>query len=141
MTPESLAKIYALAFPETRPWSTEEIADLIESPGGFVVAEPQGFAIGRCIGPECELLTIAVAPRDQGKGLGRLILERFEHHVASHAGDTVFLEVSAENKPAIQLYISAGYKQTGRRNAYYAMRDGRRIDALTFAKHIKNAHI
>lgn len=131
MTPEEMAAIYARAFPEGRAWSAEELAGLTRAPG-FVVTSTDGFAIGREVAGEAELITIAVDPAAQGQGQGRALLAAFE--AASEAQD-YFLEVAADNGPAIALYSRLGWQETGRRKGYYARENGVAVDALTMAKH------
>ena len=50
---------------------------------------------------------------------------------AKDAGAAIlFLEVAEDNAAARVLYARAGFVEIGRRKAYYASPDGRRIDAL-----------
>lgn len=133
MTPEDMAALYARAFPESRPWSAEEIATLIHGPGGFAVSSPSGFAIGRAIAGEVELITIAVAPEARRQGAGRALLTDFEADARARDAETAFLEVAADNASALALYRQAGWQERGRRKGYYARPDGA-IDALMFQK-------
>lgn len=43
----------------------------------------------------------------------------------------LFLEVAVDNEPALRLYETLGFAQAGRRQAYYARKDGPSADALT----------
>ncbi|GKY89373.1 GNAT family N-acetyltransferase [Sinisalibacter aestuarii] len=133
MTPDALATLHAAAFIESRAWSAEEIADMIAGPGGFVVTRPGGFAIGRVIADEAELITIAVAPETQRRGTGRALLADFERGALARGADTAFLEVAADNAAACALYSRAGWRQTGRRAGYY-LRPSGTVDAVTMAK-------
>lgn len=130
MTADDMAQVYAAAFPETRPWSASEIESLIQPPG-FVVTAPSGFAIGRSVAGEAELVTIAVAPPSQGKGIGRSLLRAFEEAVDA---ENLFLEVAADNAPAHALYNGTGWVETGRRKAYYPRATGPAVDALIMTK-------
>lgn len=131
MTPSDMARLYAAAFPNSRPWSAKEVTDLIRPPG-FVVSRADGFAIGRSIVGEAELITIAVDPATRRKGAGRALLTAFE--AASNA-EHLFLDVAADNAPALALYRSAGWVETGRRKAYYTRSGQPAVDAITMAKH------
>lgn len=128
-----MAVLYAAAFPAARPWSSREIAALIEGPGGFAVSEGQGFALGRTMADEAELITIAVAPEARRLGRGRALLAAFEGEARVRGASTAFLEVAADNIPALALYRAAGWSETGRRKGYYA-RAGGAVDAITMAK-------
>ena len=134
MTPAALARLHAEAFTTPRPWSEVEFASLLSGTGSFLVAEPQGFALGRAIAGEAELLTIAVADQARRGGIGRRLLTAFLKEAAERGSATVFLEVAADNAPAIALYRAAGFAQTGRRRGYYAGPGGHRIDALVLSR-------
>ena len=132
MTAEEMAALYASAFPGSRPWSPEEIADLA-APPGFAVTAPAGFALGRAVADEAELVTIAVDPDARRQGAGRALLARFEAEARARNATTAFLEVAEDNAPARALYAAAGWRETGRRKGYYARPTGA-ADALTLAK-------
>ena len=130
MRAEEMARIYAAAFKDARAWSAAELQDLIDGPGGFVVSSEYGFAIGRSIAGEAELITIAVDPAAQGRGAGRALLSAFE--AASNA-EALFLEVAEDNVAARALYLSEGWRESGRRKGYYA-RAGGAVDAVLMGK-------
>lgn len=138
MTPDDLARIHAQCFETPRPWSTDEISDLIEDRFTFLVEAEQGFALGRVIAGEAELLTIAIAPEAQGHGAGRALLRAFFDSCRARDADTVFLEVSAENPVAIHLYRSEGFADSGVRKGYYKTPQGTAIDALVMQKSFFN---
>lgn len=133
MTPDRLAEIYAAAFAGSRSWTASEFAGLLDSPHCFVVTEETGFALGRVIADEAELLAIATLPQDQKLGVGRRCLKAFQIEVAKRGAASAFLEVAEDNIPAIALYESAGWSHSGRRRNYYARNDGIRVDALLMA--------
>jgi ribosomal-protein-alanine N-acetyltransferase len=134
MTPADMARIHAAAFPESRAWAAREIAGLIEGPGGFAVDAQDGFALGRVIAGEAELLTIAVDPAAQGAGQGRALLDAFEEAARGRAGESAFLEVAQDNAPALALYRAAGWAETGRRPGYYARVGAAPVDAILMSK-------
>ena len=47
-----------------------------------------------------------------------------------------FLEVAADNAPAIALYTATGFRQSGTRRAYYAHPDGTRSDAIVMTRRL-----
>jgi len=129
--PQALAKIHAAAFTRPRPWSAAEFAAMLADPQVAVItapspAAPAGLAVLRAVAGEAELLTIAVAPDRRAQGLGRSLLHRALAAAASAGATEVFLEVAADNAPALRLYESTGFIMTGRRPGYY----GQGTDAL-----------
>ena len=84
----------------------------------FCVTE-HGYAVADIVSGEAELQQIAVAPYYRGKGEGRMLLRNIIEIVRRHGGRTLFLEVRASNTPALTLYRSFGFKQTGTRRNYY----------------------
>ena len=134
MTPALLAALHAAAFTQSRPWSEREFADLLASPFCFVVGDATGFALGRVIAGEAELLTIATHPDARRQGRGRHWLEAFETEAKDRQATEAFLEVAADNTPAIALYLSAGYEDRALRSGYYKRPDGRHADAHVMAK-------
>ena len=134
MTPGDMARIHALCSGETRAWSADEFTDLLSGFGVFVCSGPSGFAIGRVIAPEVELLLIATHPDAQRQGLGRARLAAFEAHAQSAGAQRAFLEVSEHNSAALALYSRAGWVRDGVRTAYYAQQDGQFADAVLMSK-------
>jgi [ribosomal protein S18]-alanine N-acetyltransferase len=135
MTPAQMAALHALCFTSPRPWSLAEFSDLITARGVFVVsAAGQGFAMGRAIAGESELLTLAVHPDTRRQGIGTQLLAAYEAGALAHQAAESFLEVAADNQAAVSLYKCAGYRESGRRPGYYHQPDGRRTDALVMMK-------
>ena len=121
MTPEALAAIHARCFPShPRPWSAPEFADLLAHRLNFLLTRPEGFLLGRVIADEAELLTLAVAPEARRQGLGRALLNEFALTSSARGAREAFLEVAADNAPAIALYAGNGWDRAGQRRDYYA---------------------
>lgn len=139
MTPAELAHLYALAFPHGRSWQIIEFEAFLADRFTFLCPHESGFALGRCIAGEAELLTIAVSPNCQGKGIGQMLLQEFEKQADSGGATEAFLEVAADNAGAIRLYQRSGYRESGRRRGYYTAKDGSKTDALLFSKALKRA--
>lgn len=114
-----MAALHGRAFVNPRPWSSAEIADLLTSPLCFVLTELEGFLIGRVVAGEAELLTVAVEPAAQGRGLGSRLIARFLAEAGLRGADAAFLEVAAENAIALAAYRKAGFVEQGRRRGYY----------------------
>lgn len=135
MTPEALAALHARCFKTPPPWSVEDFAAFLTDPLAFLLVEGDAaFLLGRAVAGEAELLTLAVAPEARRRGLGRKLLARFQYQANLRGAERAFLEVSAENAPAIALYESAGFARVGQRRGYYQTPVGQRIDALVLAR-------
>ncbi|WP_238321674.1 GNAT family N-acetyltransferase [Halocynthiibacter namhaensis] len=133
MTPQEMAQLHALCFETPRPWSAQEFADLQDMPGVIYEGTTTGFILGRVAGPEAELLTIAVTPTTRGVGLGRQLVQSYHAQAKAAGAIESFLEVAADNTPAISLYAGSGYIQAGKRPRYYRAQDGQTIDAFVFS--------
>ncbi|AXX99132.1 GNAT family N-acetyltransferase [Profundibacter amoris] len=134
MTPDALAALHARCFTMPRPWSAAEFAALLTSKGVFVQSTAAGFALGREIAGESELLTLAVDPALQRQGHGRRLLTAFEAESRKRGATEALLEVAATNTGARNLYESAGYRESGRRALYYTPPQGEKIDAILMCK-------
>ena len=118
-------------------WSVASIAELLAGPGCLaLVAEaaddgaPVGFALIRAVAGEAELLSIGVLPELRHRGLGRALVQAAAARCADLGAAALHLEVADNNHPALGLYRSLGFVETGRRPAYYAAGAGPRRDAL-----------
>jgi ribosomal-protein-alanine N-acetyltransferase len=115
---ERLAAIHAGAFAEV--WGEQAFADLLAQPGVFGLATEAGFILCRNVVDEAEIVTLAVTPAARRQGLGRRLVEAAGALLAELGAATLFLEVSADNPPAINLYTGLGFEQVGQRKGYYA---------------------
>jgi len=61
-----------------------------------------------------QVLSIAVSPMHQGKGIGRRLLEAGIKHVESLGINKIKLEVRPENTAAVRLYESFGFHPKGK---------------------------
>lgn len=82
-------------------------------------------------GETADVMTVAVSPTAQGRGLGRLLLRELEERAAAGGASGVLLEVRADNQAALALYARAGWRQVHVRRRYYQPGD---VDALILAK-------
>lgn len=78
-----------------------------------------GFILSRFAAGEAEILSIAIAPKQRGRGLSRPLLDLNLRRLAGLGTRTVFLEVDENNAPARALYRRAGFADVGRRKSYY----------------------
>jgi ribosomal-protein-alanine N-acetyltransferase len=89
-----------------------------------------GFAVSRMAADEAEILSIAVAANQRGRGLSRNLLLTHLGHLAGRGVRKVFLEVEENNQPARRLYEWAGFAVAGRRERYYREANGEQLNAL-----------
>ena len=120
MTPDQLSTLHARCFTIPRPWSADEFAALLKTPGCFLLSRPDGFLLGRAIAGEAELLTLAVDPAARRKGTGRSLTQEFAVAARARGAEHLFLEVASDNLPAQALYAALGWQEAGRRPDYYA---------------------
>ena len=133
--PATLADLpYLLAVERECPgashWSEEQYRQVL-SPGAnrlLLVAlrassgnsmEVDGFLVARHLAPEWELENIAVAPDARRSGLGTQLLSELLTRAKETNSESLFLEVRESNAAARALYEKAGFRQIGRRKAYY----------------------
>ena len=119
-------------------WTAPQCAGLLPMPGVWLVVardeeRPLGFALGRAVAREAELLLLAVRRTGQRRGIGRLLLQSFAEEAALRGADRLHLEVR-EGNHAVNLYAAGGYTEVGRRRNYYSGSDGQVYDALTLAR-------
>lgn len=131
MRPETLARLHARCFTMApRPWSAAEFAGLLAQPECHLSTLPKGFALGRSVAGEAELLTLAVAPEARRQGLGRRLTATFEAEAWTRGAREAFLEVAETNLPARGLYTALGWRAAGLRQGYF----GPGIDAIVLRK-------
>jgi [ribosomal protein S18]-alanine N-acetyltransferase len=135
----ALARLHAKDF--ARGWSVMEFQQLLTDQ--TIVCDglfrgrstsPLGFALSRVAGDEAELLTIVVLDVQRGRGNGGLLLNAHVNRLALRGVHALFLEVDAANKAALALYQRRGFREVGRREAYYPMPDGSRATALVMRR-------
>ena len=143
----TLAALHRAAFAPrgARPWSAGEFSALLAAPGTVLLRAPAGagappaprllgFVLARAVAGEGEILTIAVHPSARRRGIGRRLLADLHAKLRRAACTRLFLEVAADNAPALALYAAAGYARIGLRPAYYPRESGPRADALILEK-------
>lgn len=122
-----------------RGWSEDEIERLLLDRS--VIAHRatigrafSGFVMSRIAAGEAEILSIAVASSQQGKGLAGRLLRYHLGRLAGVAVRAIFLEVDENNAPAIRLYRKAGFREVGRRAGYYPEQGGKPANALVLRR-------
>lgn len=119
------------------PWSTQIFIDSMEAGSLLVVIERTqqviGYAVQSTAAGETQLLNIAIAPGEQGRGLGRTLLQWLIEQARKENSEMLFLEVRLSNRPAQALYEGLGFNEVGMRKGYYRVQGGKREDALIYA--------
>ena len=140
---EALAGTHKKAFEvlEQKGWSAVDIRTVLEGQGGLAVIAKQGddvsgFALFRHVLDEAELITLAVDPACQRKGIARQLLDAGIGYLSKQACTSIFLEVRSDNRPAIILYERHGFIRSGLRKGYYKTEKGIRLDALMFSRRL-----
>ena len=125
----TLAKIHDGGFDVS--WSEDEMVATLAAKGTVCYVAniqgkgnqgPKGFIILRTLAGQSEVLTIATDPDFRKLGIARALLEHTIRQLQSERIGQLFLEVSEQNQPALNLYKSLAFKQVGERKAYYRPR-------------------
>lgn len=134
MTPAAMAALHARVFSAPPPWSEETFSALVSRTEVFAIAVAEGFALGRAVAGEAELLTLAVAPEARRRGIGQRLVACFLAEARSRGAQNAFLEVGADNAAARALYARAGFVPVGHRRAYLRKPDGSAVDAIVLSR-------
>jgi ribosomal-protein-alanine N-acetyltransferase len=119
-----LAALEAELFPDDA-WAVDTWwAELAARPRrSYVVEEQDGSVLGYAgvdLGGEvADVMTMAVAPAAQGRGLGRRLLEELVARAEADHAAYLMLEVRADNDPARKLYATRGFELLTVRRRYY----------------------
>lgn len=124
----AIAALHGASF--QRGWSEQEVEGLLldrhvithRALAGVKLA---GFIMSRLVEDEAEILSVAVARRQRGRGLARQLLNLNLRRLAGLGARAVFLEVDEHNDPALRLYRRAGFSEVSRRPNYYPGPDGK----------------
>jgi len=129
----SLATLHAASF--RRGWTETEFERLLVDRNvlaheAVVGQKLVGFILSRRAAGDAEILSVAVARSERGRGVAGALLDVHLRNLAGLGAATVFLEVEDDNPPARRLYAGRGFHQVGERQGYYARPDGRATTAL-----------
>jgi ribosomal-protein-alanine N-acetyltransferase len=115
------------------PWTRQNFTDSLDSGHSchlvYDGASPVAYAVVFRVLDEAHLLNLSVASSEQGRGLGRRLLEFLMDEARRNDDRQYFLEVRPSNARALALYRHAGFVEIGRRTGYYPSPGGRE-DAL-----------
>lgn len=129
LQPDHLDAVWAIEqCAHSHPWPETMIRDLSHQDSAnsskyqfalWVDNQLVGYVYSQNIVGEVTLLTIAVDPKQQGKGYGRKLLEHLIEYSENAAADSIWLEVRESNRGAYHLYESLGFNEIDRRVNYY----------------------
>jgi ribosomal-protein-alanine N-acetyltransferase len=132
-----LSALHARSF--RRGWSEQEVEGLLTDRQvighrALVGSKLAGFILSRRADDEAEILSVAVARSNQGRGLAHKLLDLHLRRLAALGARIVFLEVDEHNVAAIKLYGRAGFREVSRRNNYYRDAAGKASAALVLRR-------
>ena len=113
------------------PWSIEQFwSELAQESRAYAVAVDGeriiGYAGAFLLAPDSDVQTIAVSPRDQGRGVGAILLTWLIEQAVAQGCRQMLLEVRSDNVPAIAMYERFGFERISVRRDYYE----RGVDAV-----------
>ena len=122
-----------------RGWSEQEVEGLlldrhVVAHRALMGTKLTGFIMSRLVEDEAEILSVAVADRQRGRGLARQLLNLHLRRLAGLGARAVFLEVDEHNDPALRLYHWAGFSEVSRRPNYYPGTGGKAAAALVLRR-------
>lgn len=139
MVQADIADIVGIEDQVLSSWSAKSLAAEMQIPNGCqFVAEMTPCIVGWCccrlVAPEAELLKIAVEKKYRRQGVGSLLLCWLVEELRRQEIETLFLEVRAASREAINFYEQQGFSQIGVRPGYYTNPPD---SALIFCKSIR----
>ena len=106
------------------------IEDAARGVQGYVLFGPTPMAEG-----VFDLYWIAVDPKQQGQGLGQILLRFVENEVRRQDGRMLLIETSSKRSyaPTVRFYQRAGYREISRIKDFYRIED----DKVVFSKNLQ----
>lgn len=139
---EDLDEVVSISSSAPNPWSKNMFLEELKNPFShcFVVKigstdkSPNiiGFISFRNILDESELLNICIHPKYRELGLAKRLMNFYIDYCKKNMVKRLYLEVNIFNRPALNLYQSCSFKQTGIRKKFY----NGKFDAIVMAKEI-----
>ena len=113
-----------LGRPEQEDYAIVVVTDETGAVAGYMTYGPTPLTRGTY-----DLYWMAVDPKAQGRGYGRIIVEWLEDHVRRAGGRMIVIETSSSEKyePTRRFYLGLNYTETARIPDFYGPGDGRVI--------------
>lgn len=145
MLPEHLDAVLAVEqHAYAHPWNRTNFLDALLSGYQSQVLVAGDVMLGYFVAmegvEEVHLLNITVAPRYQGQGWSRTMLDALDLWSRGRAAQWVWLEVRVGNVRAMHVYEAHGYQRVGYRKAYYPAGHGQREDAVVMCLKLTPCH-
>ena len=105
-------------------WSEADFTASLTDPSRFFWVAMEGETLLGFCGlsqsfEQGDILNIGVCPKERGKGIGSILLQKAIETFKEQGGKELFLEVRASNTAAKALYEKFGFVQIGVRKGYY----------------------
>ena len=116
-------EIEKLSFPS--PWSLNALQSEIKNPISHLWVFKReevlsGYICFWMFEKEAQVLSLAVHPRDRGRGFGYYLLKKMIEKAVSKGVNYIWLEVRPSNLSAKRLYEKLGFLEVYRRPRYYS---------------------
>ncbi|HNT32337.1 MAG: GNAT family N-acetyltransferase [Acidobacteriota bacterium] len=113
-----------LGRPEQEDYAIVVVTDETGAVAGYMTYGPTPLTRGTY-----DLYWMAVDPKAQGRGYGRILVEWLEDHVRRAGGRLIVIETSSSEKyePTRRFYLGLNYTETARIPDFYGPGDGRVI--------------
>ena len=108
----------------SNPWTEKMLECELNSPLSILETEERdgiivGYALGRVVADEAELLKICVLSGWRKQGIAEKLLGSLLKKMRENGAAACFLEVRSKNAPALALYQKMGFEQIALRRNYY----------------------
>lgn len=138
LTPERLNQVMAIERQAyEHPWTRGNFLDSLQSGYQAQILSAGDVVLGYFVAmkgvDEVHLLNLTVAPRQQGEGWGRVMLDALALWARGQGAQWLWLEVRVSNARALRIYECHGYRRVGERKGYYPAAHGRREDAVVMS--------
>ncbi len=116
-------------FKEDSPWTVDQFLKTLTAGRASILTanitdngkdKIVGLLIARTTTVESDIYMVVVGKDYKRQGIGRKLFRSFIKVCAEKKLETIFLEVRESNTSARKLYKSLGFKEIGRRKAYYS---------------------
>lgn len=134
----AIAALESRVFPASEdPFSVDRLRRMLRNPRAVaMVVDDAGVVVGWSVALvrrnaswlSGRIYSVAVDPGHAGRGIGRALVESLLAELEPLGVQRIYLEVRADNEPAIKLYRSLGFAPVGWLDDYYGPgRDGMRM--------------